>query len=126
MYEVMKRIADTDDEVGAFAKDFLKAAKLKAGFDFPFGRRPGGWPPGGREDRDGRGERGPDRNRGPNPDGPPPNFREGGPRFGEDRGGRPDGPGREGSEFRGFRQRDGGSDSPQNDAPRDDGPRPPA
>ncbi len=68
MYEVMKDIAVADDKSGDYAKDFVKAAKLKAGFDFSFGRRPGGWSPGGRDDRGDRNDRdgrGPNRGRGP-------------------------------------------------------------
>jgi hypothetical protein len=100
MYDVMKRVAQADDEMGNYAKDFVKAAELKAKFDFNFGRRGGGgWPSSGRRGPgpDGRRGPGPDGGRGPGDGGPPPGFRDGGgPRFGDGRSGpsgRPDGPG---------------------------------
>jgi len=115
MYEIMKGIANSDDEIGNYAKDFIKAAKLKAGFDLSFGRRPGGWSTGGRGDRGGPG---PDRGRGPGSDGPPPNFRDGGPRFGDGRGG-------PGSGRSDGRQRNRDFDPPHDGPPPGDRPRPP-
>ena len=123
MHEVMNQIAATDDEIGDYAKDYVKAAKLKAEFDFSFGRRP----PGPRDDRGRRGP-GPERGRGPGDGGPPPSFGDGGPRFGDGRGGPPgppDGPPPGGRDSRGFGPRDGDRrPSRQDSSPGDRPPRP--